>query len=192
MSYRACDRCTALKRDGGRCTRRTCKYGPRCWQHTRSATGMEVKRSVALPAAGLGLFAHRDLPSGTEIPYRGKTMRRDLYETRFPGDWRMPYTVDGHDGIVRDAAKTNSGVARYANDVRVFNAAGNVRQRRQRNAGLYSKDTDGNGTYDRVVLELTRPVRRGREILVDYGDPYWGRELPPRETRNRHRQWIFS
>ena len=189
MSYPACNRCTARKADGVRCTRNTCKYGPRCWQHTRIRTGFSVNQS-GTPSQGMGLFAHRALPEGTEIPYRGKTLPELQYRQKFPGDWRMDYAVTGQDGIVRDAAKTNAGVARYANDVRVFSRGGRVVRKRQPNAGLYTVDANGRG--DRVVLELTKPVAQGREVLLDYGDGYWENDAAPVETVQRHRRWILG
>lgn len=179
MSYRDCSRCTAMRRGpgGGRCTRRTCKYGPMCWQHTTLSQGVRVRESPRRGGPnGMGLYASRDLPRGHRIQYRGKKTTKRAYNRMFPGDYRMEYAVQNGRAEIIDAAKTNSSVARYAND---------GRRAAHQNAELVPHG-------GLVYLTTTKPIRRGAEILTPYGDEFWQAQTAPAALRNRHRQWIFS
>lgn len=189
MSYRSCNRCRSRKRDGQRCTRRTCKYGPNCWQHTRTKHGVRVARSK-IQGAGMGLFATRDLPRGSRIPYLGKTVPEPDYDRMFGDRYRMEYAVtqdgvrQGDPNIVIDAAKTNSTVARYSNDGRG--------SRYRNNAKLDELDVDGDGDVDGVFLVAKNRIPRGKEILNSYGRDYWSAEVAPDAFVANHRQWILS
>ena len=185
-SYRSCGRCTSRKLggDGSRCTRRTCKYGPMCWQHTRIRLGVYVKRST-IPGAGLGLFAARRLEPGHSLVYGGKRSTAKSYHRRFPGNVTFPYAVTYGDGEwVVDACQTNDPVSRYANDAVGGRRHSRLRRgRRQR----YNAELDDGGREPAIVI--TRPVRPGQEIFVDYGDEYWGGGAPDARMRARHRAW---
>lgn len=180
QSYRNCSRCQATSRSTGqRCRRSTCKYGPYCWQHTKSILGVYVRNVPG--GRGMGLFAARDLPAGTKIPYTGKREKRDAYDRRFPGDLRMEYAVTSA-GIVTDAALTDSGVGRYANDPRPLPPS-------RANARIVP-DTRRGKPRGSVQLKLTKNVRKGREILTAYGREYWESQIPGPAINQRHRTWM--
>lgn len=180
QSYRNCARCTARTKARRRCSRVTCKYGPYCWQHTKSKLGVLVRDSGG--GRGYGLFAARDLPKGHLLPYTGKEVRTADYDRRFPGDYTMEYaTENSAAGYVTDAALTNSGVGRYANDPR---GRGGNPQLLRGNAELVPRGRRG------VALRLTRRVREGREILTPYGPGYWPQVVPPADVNRRHRAWM--
>lgn len=184
QSYRNCGRCAATsKTTGRRCSRITCKYGPYCWQHTKSILGVYVR---PVPGGrGNGLFAARDLPRGHAVPYTGKRATKRSYDRMFPGDIRMEYAITNNN-MVTDAALTNSGVGRYANDPRPLPPS-------RANARIVPDRTRtgrGGNSKGRVKLVLTRPVRRNREITVSYGSDYWQAQVPSPHINARHRQWM--
>ena len=75
-----CVRCTAHTAQGVQCSRRTCKYADRCWQHARATWGVRIAPST-LPDAGDGLFATRDFAEGEVIvPYGGDMRVLDAWE----------------------------------------------------------------------------------------------------------------
>lgn len=183
QSVRSCGRCVGFTRAKRRCTRNTCKYGPMCWQHTRNKYGVNVKKS-RIDNGGLGLFAHKDLAANRFIPYKGKRISTARYDQMFPDDYTMEYAVDDSmANVTIDASKTNSTVARYAND---------GRNRRRNNAELANADVDGDGEDDGVFLRTTRNIRAGEEILTDYGDDYWTGQKAPAWLNKRHRRWLLS
>ena len=57
-----CDQCTATKKNGDRCKRKTCKWSPFCHQHKL----VDVKQST-IPNAGDGVFAKNDIKPKTVL-----------------------------------------------------------------------------------------------------------------------------
>lgn len=175
MSIRVCDRCTATRKAGGRCTRRTCKVGPLCWQHTRLVSGLSVKPS-SIPGAGNGLFAFRDFrPSSTVTRYSGEALTAAQVEARYPGNTLAPYVLKvGRDRFV-DGRATNSGPARYVNDCR----------RADRDAG-HCPGNNAKLSRTGTVKFASRPIPSGSEIFAPYGRQYWSgtssRRKAPRRT----------
>lgn len=175
MSVRTCDRCTAPRKAGGRCTRRTCKVGPMCWQHTRLLAGLAVKKS-GLPGAGDGLYAHRAFPARSFVSkYTGERLTPAEVNARYPGDAVAPYVLQVGRNRFVDARATNSGPARYANDCR----APDRRARRcQGNNTQFRRNGD--------LATMSRPVRAGDELFVSYGREYWRQPRPnPKRSHNR-------
>jgi len=162
MSVRTCDRCTAETREKRRCTRRTCIYGPFCWQHTNKFEKLKVASSVF---GGRGLFCFgppREVvfrKSDIIAEYTGDVLTPQELERIYPGDTLAEYTVQTPNRIV-DAKRTNAGVARYANDCR-----GRIK-RGMCNAEFVEKRR-------RIYLRALRNISSGDEILVSYGEEYW-------------------
>ena len=68
-----------------------------------------------------------------------------------------------------DAASTQSGLARYANDCRVANIReGDCKGNNSR----FVKVTRAGKTT--VWLRATKNIKAGSEILISYGRKYWG------------------
>jgi hypothetical protein len=115
-----------------------------------------VKRS-RLPCAGKGLFTKVYLPKGARIAeYKG----RMITWKEFNADNPFIYSINRKHVI--DARPYKKTLARYANDAR----------------GLYSlKGVRNNSKYVedgfKVFIEATKDIKRGEEILVDYGKEYW-------------------
>lgn len=154
-----CTRCNARTSRGTRCTRSTCKYADKCWQHTIRDVGISIKTNPRHPQRGLGLWAERNLPRGLEVRYG-----------RNPEDVVEPDELEGRNQIQNryvlcndaetlcfDARSTQAGLGRWVNDVR----AGRM------NSRLNVNDRTGESS-----LKLTRPVRRGQEIRTYYGPLY--------------------
>jgi len=153
-------RCTANNRRGTHCGSRTAK-GRYCFAHMRSESGLRVKRST-IPLAGMGLFAERDFARGDHIAdYTGDQLiiRRD-------GDGG-PYCLALTQREAIDAARTNSGYGRWANDPR-DPGRGGEQQRRRPNAEFVLNPASRTGR-----LRATRAIRAGDEVFVSYGAQYW-------------------
>lgn len=167
-SKRDCVTCGASTAGGGTCRRRTCKYGPQCWQHTRKNFGVTVKRST-IRGAGLGLFAYKSFNAGDNIVrYTGKKKTRARLDEQYPGDTLAPYAValSTDPAHVIDSRKTSSGVARYANDAGY--RPNSNRYHRNRNNAEFDENDDGV-----IMIKAKRNIPRGSEIFVEYGPEYW-------------------
>ncbi|MFM8914474.1 MAG: SET domain-containing protein [Flammeovirgaceae bacterium] len=118
-----------------------------------------VKKSQ-LPQAGKGLFTRASIKKGTRIvEYKGRKRR-----------WKDVKHLDGINGYlmyitreaVIDALPAIHTLGRYANDAKGLSRIGNLRN----NAEYVSEG-------HRCFIEATRDIRKGEEILVDYGKEYW-------------------
>jgi SET domain-containing protein len=186
--------CRALSSSGDRCKRRTVKYGPNCWQHTKILDGVEVKKSkIKLPNGKrmMGLFAMRSFkPKQAIVEYTGEKLSQNDLDTRYPGDTIASYTVKRTDTSYIDARKTNSGVARYSNDCE--NVANPNIQKKKCNADMALVKIPRSGKRARrgVVLRAITKIKKGDEILNSYGDQYWdhGREnMSDKLLKKRHK-----
>lgn len=180
MAKKACPRCVAHKANREQCKIKTCKYHPKCYVHTVHQDKLLISKST-IPRAGNGLFTLKDRDKGETITqYRGKVLTENQMNEKYPGDTRAPYAIKVNKNKYIDAAKTPSGMARYANH-------GNVNKQNAKMARTRGQ---------KVVLKATKniPVPAGgkKEILVDYGKGYWKRN-PTRQsnkgkqTHNAHR-----
>ena len=163
-------RCTGITRKGAHCAQRTAK-GQFCWNHLRTERGLQVKKS-AVPGAGFGLFAARDLPAGSRIDYTGDRVPLDA------DDDGGAYFLQTKIGEAIDAARTNAGEGRWANDPRGSD------QRACAEFVLYTP----RGGVRTACLRTTRLVKKGEEILVKYGAQYWrySRQQSKSGRRQRH------
>ena len=144
-------RCAAENKTGGQCGSRTAK-GRYCHVHMRTLEGVRVTQS---PIAGMGLFATRDFKSGEHISdYTGDELL--LTSDRVGGTYALALTQRR----AVDAARTNTGYGRYANDPRGSDMSAN--------AELVINRAKGTGR-----LRATRAISKGSEILCRYGPAYW-------------------
>jgi hypothetical protein len=156
-----CLRCTALKPNGQRCNRTTCKVLPMCTQHLK-VHGLEIKPS-GIPQAGLGLFTLIPRQANEIIcVYDGEHMTKAQLDARY-GDENAtaPYAIhfDDLDEYV-DAACQRYTPA-YVNQ-------GERKKGRYANVTLITKEDDHS-----IVLKATRYIAANRELFVDYGEAYW-------------------
>lgn len=87
-------------------------------------------------------------------------MTRAQVEARYPGDVEATY-VFCSGRVCWDARSTQSGLGRYAIDGAHSGLPVNARLTANRHRTA-------------AFIELTRRVRRGQEILVNYGGEFWG------------------
>lgn len=120
---------------------------------------LQIKKSK-LPRAGKGLFTKIEIPKGKRVvEYKGK-----LHQ------WKNVKHLDGYNGYlmfitrnaVIDAKPAINTFGRYANDANGLGRAPGLKN----NCEYVSEGT-------RCYIESLRPIRRGEEILVDYGKDFW-------------------
>jgi hypothetical protein len=146
-------RCTADNKQGAQCGCKTAK-GQHCHVHMRLHDGLRVTTST-IAHAGSGLFAARDFAKNEHLAdYTGDELiiRRD-------GDGG-PYCLALTQSRAIDAAATNTGYGRWANDPRSSGGGPN--------AEFVLNPARGTGR-----LRATVPIRKGTEIFVSYGRQYW-------------------
>ena len=165
-------RCTADNRQRAQCGCKTAK-GQHCHVHMRTLDGLRVTKS-AVAGAGYGLFAARDFAAGEHLAdYTG-----DELIIRQDGDGG-PYCLALTRRRAIDAAPTNTGYGRWANDPRGSGGGPN--------AEFVVNRARGTGR-----LRATARIRKGEEIFVSYGPQYWatfGRDakVVARPARLSHR-----
>lgn len=153
-SVKVTRRC-AHRGDNGQCKRMTSVTHPYCAQHTKEHFGVSVKKSH-IKGAGLGLFAERTFRADERIvEYTGEKLTTDQYDRRYASDALGSYGIQLSERYVIDAAKTTSGVARYACD-------------------YHGSGKKANAEYvvfgSRIYIVATRTIKPGEEIYTDYGD----------------------
>lgn len=146
-------RCTADNKLHVQCGCKTTK-GQHCHVHMRLHDGLRVTAST-VTQAGNGLFAARDFLQGEHLAdYTGDELiiRRDS-----DGG---PYCLALTQRRAIDAAATNTGYGRWANDPRGTDTGPN--------AEFVLNPARGTGR-----LRATARIRKGAEIFVSYGRQYW-------------------
>ena len=120
----------------------------------RMNEGLRVTQSN-IRAAGFGLFATRDFKKGDHIAdYTGDQIT--LQDDQIGGPYVLAITR--REGI--DAARTNTGYGRWANDSRGSDYSANSEFVINRNTRTGR-------------LKSTRNIKKGEEIFVSYGASYW-------------------
>ena len=124
-------------------------------------TNLDVRAS-RIRGAGKGLFAATDLPAGTRLgEYTGHRTKAQPRNGNYVWEVNIyhPNGSFSHHEYV-DARRTPTCILRYANGART------PAQRRLINTEMYQH-------RGRVFYRTTKRVRRGTEIIVDYGEEYW-------------------
>ncbi|HEV8514390.1 MAG TPA: SET domain-containing protein [Cyclobacteriaceae bacterium] len=131
---------------------------------------LQIKKSK-LPQAGKGLFTKIDIPKGKRIvEYKGKLHL-----------WKDVKHLDGYNGYlmyitrnaVIDAQPTINTFGRYANDANGFGRTPGLKN----NCEYVSQGR-------RCYIESLRPIRKGEEILVSYGNDFWKLQRKIRASEN--------
>lgn len=161
MTQRSCVQCSARKKNGERCSRRTCKYSDKCFQHTKIDTGLQIKSSN-INGAGQGLFATKDFKRNEKITsYGGTQVSLDTYRNN-PSGYGFLITRN----LILDASSTQSGWGRYANNCRNQNKqAGECRGNNAKIVGNTQRRT--------ANIKATKNIKAGEEIFVPYSRGYW-------------------
>jgi len=143
-----CPRCKGRTRAGGQCQRATCKFAPKCFQHT----AVEVRPS---PIGGRGLFAKRRITSGEVVADYTMAERISAAQYQALGRANQATHVAQIKGVHYDARDVRRTVAGMANTAR------NVQGAR------HNLNLPQNGK-----LKATTNVPAGRELLLGYGPGY--------------------
>lgn len=121
-----------------------------------------IKKSD-IKGAGFGLFAKQDIPRGTKLGvYNGKILNHDKYhklrDKSYVWQINEDRFVDGHPKYYK--YKRNRVMLSMANGVKT------PKQRTKINTFAYK--------YKRQIFYKTlKGVKKGEEILLDYGKYYW-------------------
>lgn len=148
-------RCCFVDESGKRCRRVSTTYATFCHVHAKQVYGLEVKTST-IPLAGKGLFALVDFAEGDTIDiYSGK-----IYDSNHEVVGAYGFDVPG---IYRLDAKTKqSCIARYINH---STASPNCRFVR-------FQIPDRPLPFVHSIVQTTRPLVAGEELLINYGPSY--------------------
>mmetsp|Transcript_137609 Transcript_137609/g.252408 ORF Transcript_137609/g.252408 Transcript_137609/m.252408 type:complete len:219 (-) Transcript_137609:52-708(-) len=133
----------------------------------RKATIKDVTvRTSLLPGAGQGLFATRDLEAHTLLPepYKGKKLLQAQFER--VRDFSYCMILPHRGKSVSKFVAIDSKACRSGNPLRYVNGAKTREQAKNVNVRMVCRNGE-------VYFETTRPVRNGKEFLVDYGPNYW-------------------
>ncbi|MEI6371517.1 MAG: reverse transcriptase domain-containing protein [Nostocales cyanobacterium ELA608] len=146
-------RCVADNAQGDQCGAKTAK-GRYCHNHMRLEEGLRVTKST-VAKAGFGLFAARDFEKGQHVAdYTGDQLM--LRADQDGGEYVLQMTK--REGI--DAARTNTGYGRWANDPKGSGMRANT-------------EFVVNHKHRTGRLRTTRAVKKGEELFVSYGPSYW-------------------
>jgi SET domain-containing protein len=113
-----------------------------------------------LPGAGLGLFTQIDIPKGSRIvEYKGRIQPwKDVKDE----DGYNAYLFKINSRTAINALNYKKSFGRYANDARGF----------ERIKGLRN-NADYEVEGKRCYLDSIRDIKKGEEILVEYGGNFW-------------------
>ena len=149
-----CHGITERRKVKHRCKHVTLK-GIYCHQHLKKLTGLAVRKSTVAPRSGMGLWnIGNEIPPGKQIAdYSG-----DRVVSHDP-NFGNPYVlqIKKRPPTFIDAAKTNTGYGRWANDRKGNNNADLVYNTRTQKAYLKSK----------------KKIPSKTEITTAYGATYW-------------------
>ena len=144
-----CPVCNARTKANQRCKRNTCKFAPKCFQHT----SVEVKRSNI---SGRGLFAKKDIRAGEivgDYTVGTERMTNAQFLAKYPSGKATHVWAPRAGGVYYDAKDSKKSVAGMAN--------------RAPSGGRNNARITGGGK-----IQANSKIPEGREILVGYGPGY--------------------
>ena len=169
-------RCTQDNKKGMRCGARTAR-GHMCYTHRKQLHGIRIKKSTY----GMGLFTTRAHRKHDDVAlYSGDLVKGD--SDHDGGPYHLSIRIAGGGAI--DAARTNTGDGRWANDPR------GMKKPNGRPMTSNCRFVTIPGTHT-ATLRMLRDIAVGEELLVSYGDDYWDNianwepsARPPPRARN--------
>ena len=156
-------RCAANNARGTRCGLKTKMRFPHCWIHTKKVEHLEVKDSELLKpngqSIGKGLFTTVDIP-----------IHKAFHEMKGPHrplDYKDPeneYLYTSKNGFQIDMENpAKSSVGRYSNECHPP----------QQEAKICDNNAKVNDYKDGTWLVAKKKIKKGTEIMWDYGAGYW-------------------
>lgn len=151
-----CDQCEGETLAGERCKKRTCRYLPTCYIHTKKKYGLLVKKS-SIPNAGDGLYALKEFKQGEFIAdYKGEVLTKVQRDERYGRTQQdlAPYAFQASQNKIIDSA-CHRYIGAYAN----------------------SKPNHNNATFSvhqgKVKIKATKKIKVGDEVFLSYGASYF-------------------
>jgi SET domain-containing protein len=110
----------------------------------------------------MGVFAKKNIPKGTTIGvYYGLLYTSPEIDELYDGGLAK-YVLSSTEGYCRDCEDANvSTVMRYINCHRGLGVEPSV-------------EFEDRDTHKDFLVKAMRPIKRGEELFVDYGEEYWG------------------
>ena len=161
-TIRECQQCMEHTKTGDRCSRNTCQYSDKCWQHTKSAKGLSIRKSN-INAANLGLFATKMFKKGDRVATYGGTDRSMKTWNKNPGYYGLAWNKDE----VLDARSTQSSLGRWINDCRSSNI------KKGECKGNNARFSMKRSAPRKASVKATKTIHPDEEIFVSYGRSYW-------------------
>ena len=143
-----CPQCKAKTKDNQPCKRHTCKFAPKCYQHTSVAVAPSQ-----MPNAGRGLFAKKPIRKGeivADYTFAPKISRAAYDAKRLAGTATHIAMIKGDYYDASDVSTTVAGMANRA-------PSGGRNNLRLTKTGK---------------LQAQRSIAQGRELLLAYGRAY--------------------
>ena len=143
-----CPICNGRTKGGQPCKRHTCKFAPKCFQHTKVQVG-----ASNIPGAGRGIFAKTDINRSEVVAnYTVGTERLNpaQFRANYPSGRATHVWAPRGSTVYYDATDASKSVAGMAN----------------RGARNNARITGGGR------IKAKQRIPRGREILVSYGAGY--------------------
>lgn len=122
---------------------------------------LEVKTSL-IPEAGQGVFAKEDLPISTILcEYRGLIVE---YDPKLPAE--LIDTVCDIPGVQQKVIAGTNIAAKINDCIDITKDGKMLHPGTDHNAAFHN-------CYKKVFVISTRPIKKGEEIYVSYGEEYW-------------------
>ena len=139
-------------RSGQRCTTTSRQMSCFCSVHAKLVYGCELRVST-IPGGGMGLFALRDFEEGETIDlFCGK-----VYPMGAQNRQDATYMFGVENQYIADAKATQSCITRYIN------------HHEERDNCLFRRLSLPGYRHRHVAVFTLYPIRRGEELLIDYG-----------------------
>lgn len=179
--------CEGLKKNGSRCTRRTVRALPYCWQHFQKINRVVIKKSKVPGDSGFGLFVCDPSKGRDEVVFRrndliaqynGEVLSSVQLNARYgSGGQTAPYAWENNvTGDILDAA-CKRFLGAFANDPRGTRKRANAKIS-HKHVNQRDRDHINDKRYTDLPERLpglvaTRDIRNGEEIYVHYGSDWW-------------------
>ena len=125
---------------------------------------IEVRKS-SIPSAGMGVFAKESLSEGQRIgEYKGQLISREEFKGK--KDTYYVFEVSRKVGKSYKTFYIDARYKKYSNILRYVNGARTTTQKRFINVRAYQYG-------GKIYYKTLKPLRKGEELLLDYGDSYW-------------------
>ena len=125
---------------------------------------ISIKKSNIV-SAGLGVFAYHDLRKGLTIgEYKGKVINKQEFEKL--KDTRYIFEVNKKINTTYKLFYIDATKVKNSNWLRYVNGAKTREQKKKVNLYAYQYK-------EKVYYKTTKAIKKGEELLIDYGDSYW-------------------